>query len=67
VPKEVSSVSLTDDGVLVVSVTDGDTLRRGSADVTSGWTQAIGVAVGSALGFFDNQNADQSKLAPSAW
>jgi hypothetical protein len=67
VPKEVSSVSLSDDGLLVVTVTDGDTLRRGSADVSSGWTQAIGVAVGSALGFFDNHNADQSKLIPSAW
>lgn len=67
VPKEISSISLSDDRMLVVTVADEESIRRGSADVTSGWTKAIGVAVGSALGFFDLENADQSKLVPSAW
>ncbi len=67
VPKEVSSVSVSDDGVLVVTVSDGQKFRRGSAEVASGWTQAIGVAVGSALGFFDNEGLDQTKLVPTAW
>lgn len=66
-PREISSVSLSDDGRLVVVISDGQTQRRGSADVSAGWTQAIGVAVGSALGFFDNQDVNQAKLAPTAW
>lgn len=67
VPKEVTSVSLSDDGLLVVSVSDGQTMRRGSAEVSSGWTQALGVAVGSALGFFDKEGIDHSNMAPTAW
>lgn len=66
-PKGVTSVSMSDDGVLVVAVSDGQKLRRGSAEVSSGWTQAIGVAVGSALGFFDNEGLDHTQLAPTAW
>lgn len=66
-PREVTSVILGDTGALAVVVSDGTNSRRGVADISAGWANALTYAVGSALGFLGDNGADRSKLAPTAW
>jgi len=66
-PREVVGVSLGGTRALAVVVSDGRTERRGVADVSTGWANALTYAVGSALGFLDDNGADRARLAPTAW
>jgi hypothetical protein len=66
-PREVTAVSLGDAGALAVVVSDGQGERRGVADVSNGWANALTFAVGSALGFLGDNGSDRTRLAPTAW
>lgn len=67
VPQEVSSISLSENGALAIVISDGERERRGVADVARGWSNALTLAVGSALGFFEDDGINRAKLAPTAW
>ena len=49
-PVEISRVSVTDGKTLEVVALDAPIERTGEADLNDGWTQALAVAVGEALG-----------------
>ena len=50
IPLEVGKVSLSDQGMLSVVVTDGKEERVGRSDIVDGWTMALSLAVGRAMG-----------------
>jgi hypothetical protein len=54
IPLEVARVALSDKGVLSVVATDGKKERTGRADIVDGWTMAISLAVGRAIGVVDS-------------
>lgn len=58
IPVEVVSVDLSDD-VLAVTITDGETESRGEAQVSQGWEDALGRAVGRALGVVDTPDLSE--------
>ncbi len=66
-PREVTAVTLGSAGALAVVVSDGRSEQRGVADVSNGWANALTYAVGSALGFLDDNGSDRARLAPTAW
>lgn len=53
IPVEVVDVGIQDEVWLTVVVSDGTTESSGAADVTAGWEEALGRAVGRALGVVD--------------
>jgi hypothetical protein len=50
IPPEITRVTLSDEGALIVMATDGSEERRGQADIVEGWTLALPLAVGRAIG-----------------
>ncbi len=66
-PLEVTTVTLGGAGALAIVVSDGTNERRGVADISSGWANALTYAVGSALGFLGDNGANRARLAPTAW
>ncbi|REK10090.1 MAG: hypothetical protein DWQ40_13080 [Actinobacteria bacterium] len=67
IPQEVVSVIVSDTGGLTVVVSDGENERRGVGDVAEGWTNALILAVGSALGILGSDGAEQDDMARTAW
>jgi hypothetical protein len=63
VPLEITRVTLSEDGDLGVAATDGTTETEGHADIGDGWTFALPLAVGRAIGVID-QIDDQEKGNP---
>ncbi len=57
IPVEISSVDLSDDGVLEVVAEEGASAVRGSGDISLGWELALGLAVGQAIGLIDRDQA----------
>ena len=53
IPVEVVNVSVGDTGRLTVVVSDGERESSGTADVAAGWADALGFAIGRALGVVD--------------
>lgn len=53
IPLEISRVGLSDQGVLTVAATDGSQETLGQADIVDGWTMALPLAVGRAIGAVD--------------
>jgi hypothetical protein len=54
VPLEITRVTLGEDGDLGVVATDGKTESEGHADIGEGWTFALPLAVGRAIGVLDS-------------
>jgi hypothetical protein len=50
IPLEVTKVGLSDKGMLSVAASDGKTESVGHADIVDGWTMALSLAVGRAIG-----------------
>ena len=50
IPPEITRVTLSDEGALTVMATDGSEERTGQADIVEGWTLALPLAVGRAIG-----------------
>lgn len=68
IPLEVGKVSLTDKGVLSVVVTDGKEERVGRSDIVDGWTMALSLAVGRAMGVVEADSAtNDEKLSHRDW
>jgi hypothetical protein len=49
VPIEVTGVSVTDQGRLVVTATDGEHEARGEGDISTGWVEALATSVAGVL------------------
>ncbi len=49
IPVEVVNVSVGDDGMLAVSISNGEIETKGSASIEAGWEDALARAVGGAL------------------
>ena len=62
IPVEVIGVSVADDGMLTVVISNGDQQTRGSASVDQGWEDALARAVGAALAANSTHDAEP-KLA----
>lgn len=68
IPLEVGKVSLSDKGVLSVVVTDGKEERVGRSDIVDGWTMALSLAVGRAMGVVEaDSEANDGKLSHTDW
>lgn len=68
IPLEVGKVSLTDKGVLSVVVTDGKEERVGRSDIVDGWTMALSLAVGRAMGVVEaDSTTNDEKLSHTDW
>lgn len=68
IPLEVGKVSLSDTGVLSVVVTDGKEERVGRSDIVDGWTMALSLAVGRAMGVVEADSAtNDGKLSHTDW
>jgi hypothetical protein len=68
IPLEVGKVSLTDEGVLSVIVTDGKEERVGRSDIVDGWTMALSLAVGRAMGVVEaDSTTNDEKLNHTDW
>lgn len=50
IPLEITRVGLSDQGILTVAATDGEQETVGEADIVDGWTMALPLAVGRAIG-----------------
>jgi hypothetical protein len=55
IPIEVAKVEIEGDVWLTVVTTDGTKQSSGAADITAGWQEALGRAVGRALGVVDSE------------
>ena len=68
IPLEVGKVSLSDEGVLSVVVTDGKDERVGRSDIVDGWTMALSLAVGRAMGVVEaDSTTNDEKLSHTDW
>jgi hypothetical protein len=68
IPLEVGKVSLSNEGVLSVVVTDGKDERVGSSDILDGWTMALSLAVGRAMGVVEaDSTTNDEKLSHTDW
>ncbi|HEX6147084.1 MAG TPA: hypothetical protein VF083_09935 [Acidimicrobiia bacterium] len=68
IPLEVGKVSLSDKGVLSVVVTDGKEERVGRSDIVDGWTMALSLAVGRAMGVVEaDSETNDGKLSHTDW
>lgn len=54
IPVEITSISISDEGQLMIVATDGDKESVGTGDVRTGWEKALARAVGRALGLVDD-------------
>jgi hypothetical protein len=66
VPLEIARVTLSEDGDLGVVATDGKTETTGHADIGEGWTMALPLAVGRAIGVVESPD-EVSEMAPGDW
>lgn len=68
IPLEITRVALTDREELNVVATDGKQERTGRADVVDGWTMALPLAVGRAIGVVapDSESGD-AKMTHTDW
>ena len=68
IPLEVGKVSLSNEGVLSVVVTDGKDERVGRSDIVDGWTMALSLAVGRAMGVVEaDSTTNDEKLSHTDW
>jgi hypothetical protein len=67
VPLEVTRVTLSEDGDLGVVATDGTTETEGHADIVDGWTFALPLAVGRAIGAIDHVDEQEQGNAEGDW
>jgi len=68
IPLEITRVTLSDEGTLTVVSTDGTEERTGQADIVDGWTMALPLAVGRAIGVVEPDSAaGESSLAQTDW
>jgi hypothetical protein len=56
IPLEVTRVTLSDKGALSVVATDGKQESVGRADIVDGWTMALSLAVGRAIGVVESDS-----------
>ena len=56
IPLEVTRVTLSDNGALSVVATDGKQESVGRADIVDGWTMALSLAVGRAIGVVESDS-----------
>ena len=67
-PVEVSRVAVTDDKILEVVAIDAPIERTGEAELGEGWTRALAVAVGEAIGVVSKPDKAIDTNVPSpAW
>ncbi|MDP9496047.1 MAG: hypothetical protein M3P87_12520 [Actinomycetota bacterium] len=67
-PVEISRVSITNDKTLEVVAVDAPIERTGEADLTDGWTQALALAVGEAIGVISkDQEVIDTNVPSPAW
>lgn len=59
VPLEVTRVTLSESGELGVVATDGSVETQGQADIEEGWTLALPLAVGRAIGVLDHPDVPE--------
>jgi hypothetical protein len=64
IPLEVTRVTLSDKGVLSVVATDGKKEVVGRADILDGWTMAVALAVGRAIGVVDADDVAGNENMP---
>lgn len=68
IPLEITRVTLSDAGDLGVVATDGKVEQAGHADVVDGWTMALPLAVGRAIGVVEPlAEAGESGLPNDDW
>lgn len=67
VPLEITRVTLSEDGDLGVVATDGTTETEGHADIVDGWTFALPLAVGRAIGVIDQIDDQEQGNAEGDW
>jgi hypothetical protein len=67
-PVEISRVSITNDKLLEVVAVDAPVERTGEAELAGGWTQALAIAVGEAIGVISKPDEAIDTNVPSpAW
>jgi hypothetical protein len=67
-PVEISDVSVTDDKAIAVVAVDAPVERTGKGDLADGWTRALAMAVGEAIGVISKSEEAIATNAPSsAW
>ncbi|MEX1125499.1 MAG: hypothetical protein WD895_04045 [Acidimicrobiia bacterium] len=67
-PVEIARVSVTGDKTLEVVALDTPVERTGEADLTDGWTQALAVAVGEAIGVISKgEEAIAANVPSTPW
>jgi hypothetical protein len=67
-PVEISRVSVTDDKTLEVVALDAPIERTGEAELTDGWTQALALAVGEAIGVISKaEEVIDTNVPSTAW
>lgn len=67
-PVEICRVSVTNDKTLEVVAVDAPIERTGAADLTDGWTQALALAVGEAIGVISkDQEVIDTNVPSPAW
>ena len=67
-PVEISRVSVTDDKTLEVVALDASIERTGEAELTDGWTQALALAVGEAIGVISKaEEVIDTNVPSTAW
>jgi len=68
IPLEITRVTLSEDGELAVVATDGKQERTGIADIVDGWSMALPLAVGRAVGVVEAASeAGEPRLAHTDW
>ncbi|MEX1134119.1 MAG: hypothetical protein WED83_04660 [Acidimicrobiia bacterium] len=67
-PVEISRVSVTDDKTLEVVALDAPIERTGAAELSDGWTQALALAVGEAIGVISKaEEVIDTNVPSTAW
>jgi hypothetical protein len=67
-PVEIARVSVTDDKRLEVVALDPPVERTGGADLSDGWTQALALAVGEAIGVISaSEEVNDTNVPSTAW
>jgi hypothetical protein len=67
VPLEITRVTLSEDGDLGVVATDGSTETSGHADIVDGWTFALPLAVGRAIGVLEPPEPPEQGKSEGDW
>jgi hypothetical protein len=67
IPLEITRVTLSDEGALTVVATDGKQELAGHADIVDGWTMALPLAVGRAIGVVEPSEPGEPRLTHTDW